>query len=116
MSVDIDVMGRTQYTQTKTVVFKKGDTAGPIVPFFYERNATKDYNDLFSFRVRPNVGKPLSSRLNPCENTVDVRAQTRVVRVGPDGWTISTGSTVKCRGKWDVPKVQDVESQVKEVL
>jgi hypothetical protein len=100
----------SDFSQKQRFTQKKGERSKTPLPYFYENNSTKDYVDLFSFKVSTSAGQSYTSTLNRCElfrGAFDVFL-TGIVTVNSAGWAIGYPN-VKCDGKWNKGKTAEEE-------
>jgi hypothetical protein len=82
----------------------KGETSEQPLPFFFERNATKEYAEMFSIKVSRNAGRSLFAKPKQCEMDVDDAGSMKTLKVNSTGWSIGTDIKVTCDGKWQTRK------------
>lgn len=113
-----------EWWQDQTFIQEKGNNNVTYLPFFFERNATKDYNDLFNFKVSRHGGRSLTATSKPCELLPEYSGYILLTNVNSTGWSIwSVGEdlneTLRCSGKWDGRKNglgdEDDEDDVEEL-
>jgi hypothetical protein len=79
-------------------------------PYFYESNPSKDFVDLFGFKVSAGNGQSYTSTKNRCElqrPDFDLTLIENVI-VNSTGWAIGY-PRIRCSGKWDKRKGAEVE-------
>jgi hypothetical protein len=95
--------------QDQTFIQEKGNTNMTYLPFFFERNATKDYRELFNIKVSRHGGRTLTAINKPCELLPEFGGYLMLANVNSTGWSISSvgedsKDTLRCSGKWDARK------------
>jgi hypothetical protein len=109
-SVSVELQTRSDgWWQEQTFIQEKGNTNITYLPFFFESNATKSYNDLFNFKVSRHAARALTSRRRPCELLPGDSGDILVATVNSTGWSIENYNgrekgNVRCDGKWDSRK------------
>lgn len=104
-SVDVKLETRSEsFVQDQTFIQEKGESSKAPLPFFFEKNATKDYVELFSFKVGRKTRKPLTANLKRCEIYPVDSGSNMVLTITSTGWSLSLYKDVRCSGKWDVQK------------
>lgn len=71
------------------------------VPFFFEKNAKKEYSEKFRIKVGRKGKRTLVGQSDECFLADAVAGRQRLIEVSSDGWQI----TSKCSGKWNPPKL-----------
>jgi hypothetical protein len=82
----------------------KGETTKAPLPFSFEKNATKDYAEVFSFNVRRKNEKPLTANPRQCEMYPVDAGSVQVLTINSTGWSLGPYKDVRCTRKWDVQK------------
>lgn len=103
-----------EWWQDQTFIQEKGNTNKTYLPFFYENNSTKPYNDLFNFKVQRSGARTLSTKLNPCEVLPGDAGSVLVARVNELGWSLESyadnnAAIIRCAGKWDAKKTDELD-------
>ena len=105
MDVEFQGAKSSDFVQKQTYTQKKGEKSKTPLSYFYENNATKDYADLFNFKVTTKSGQSYTSAWQSCElfqGDFDAFL-TETVTVNSTGWAFGYPK-VKCDGKWSKKK------------
>jgi hypothetical protein len=82
------------------------------LPFFFEKDDEKDFNENWFFIIRPQkYGRAVSNR-NTCRLGAWTAGKVLTLNVAEDGWSISN---TECKGPWHLVRESKTEADVPEV-
>jgi hypothetical protein len=99
VTVELNTKSNTWW-QDQTLIEDAGATSDQSVPFFFEKNATKDYVELFNIKVNRKGKRPLIAKERRCEMLADDAGADKELQVNSTGWSIGVPARVSCEGKW----------------
>ena len=101
VSVTVELNTRSNtWWQDQTFIEDAGESSDQSAPFFFEKNATKDYVELFNIKVNRKGKRALIAKERRCELLADDAGADKELQVNSTGWSISVPARVSCEGKW----------------